>query len=320
VQQVLAPVSLYFTEALGQYLKDRSIDELGLKNLLSTQRAAIRENAPAGLADFPLFAQASEASTASQGHGTAQGRKGNGEAAGDTSPAGIHDDTMMKTPPLSDGNGSPFGKILPWIILGLTSLALLWFLSKSGADTAVDEVQSTQNEGGLGSSGDTLAAAGKDTYTGGGGEGGTIEISLPDSTLMITSSNGFAGTFYEMVTGSTIDTVQSCTLDGVDFMDGTAELVQGSEHQLRQLARIMKAFQAVTIRIVAHTDNGGSATDNMKLSYQRADAVQNWLIENGIKPGRVSIFGKGQEEPIVSSETEQGREQNRRIEIFILDK
>jgi outer membrane protein OmpA-like peptidoglycan-associated protein len=76
----------------------------------------------------------------------------------------------------------------------------------------------------------------------------------------------------------------------------------------------------MTIEIRGHTDNQGTHDYNMKLSQDRAESVVNFLIYNGIKPFRLKSKGFGETEPLTENSTEDGRQNNRRVEFAILTK
>ena len=68
---------------------------------------------------------------------------------------------------------------------------------------------------------------------------------------------------------------------------------------------------------MGHTDNVGSASANLKLSQQRADAVRLQLIKNGVNPKNITSIGYGDAKPIADNATAEGRELNRRTEIEV---
>ncbi|MCR4417255.1 MAG: OmpA family protein [Ignavibacteria bacterium] len=109
------------------------------------------------------------------------------------------------------------------------------------------------------------------------------------------------------------------TLYGVNFKKNSAEILQESLPVLQQVLEVLKSSSNINIRIEGHTDNVGSAEYNLKLSRERADAVKEFLIKNGIEQNRISIIGKGEEFPIADNETEIGRSLNRRVEIHVVE-
>ena len=72
------------------------------------------------------------------------------------------------------------------------------------------------------------------------------------------------------------------------------------------------------MQVVGHTDNTGSSTYNLGLSQQRAQAVVSLLDAYGTSAGRLTTVARGEEQPIASNLTEEGRAQNRRVEIVII--
>ncbi|MCK9276426.1 MAG: OmpA family protein [Syntrophales bacterium] len=86
---------------------------------------------------------------------------------------------------------------------------------------------------------------------------------------------------------------------------------------IEDLADLMKKYpdQLKNITIEGHTDSVGSAEYNKKLSQRRADAVKAYLIEKGgIDPTRINAIGYGEERPVASNATKEGRQKNRRVE------
>ncbi len=103
------------------------------------------------------------------------------------------------------------------------------------------------------------------------------------------------------------------------FEFGTANIIPESEKSLDELAELLTNNPELHIEITGHTDNVGSASYNLNLSRERALAVYNRLVEKGIDPARLSYDGKGDTQPITMNDTEEGRQQNRRVEFRILD-
>ncbi len=68
-----------------------------------------------------------------------------------------------------------------------------------------------------------------------------------------------------------------------------------------------------------HTDNRGSAAYNKALSQRRAASVVNWLVSRGIDKKRLSSKGMGLEKPIDTNDTDEGRQNNRRVEFHIVE-
>jgi OOP family OmpA-OmpF porin len=105
--------------------------------------------------------------------------------------------------------------------------------------------------------------------------------------------------------------------DNLQFETGNAIIKDFSKPYLDELANVLNSVNW-SLSIIGHTDNVGSEADNLILSKKRADAVKNYLVSKGIADVRINTIGKGESEPIVSNETAQGREKNRRVEFIII--
>jgi outer membrane protein OmpA-like peptidoglycan-associated protein len=101
------------------------------------------------------------------------------------------------------------------------------------------------------------------------------------------------------------------------FATDSAALRPDLTRDLQAVAGNLMSYPASTIEIVGHTDNTGEAAYNQNLSQQRANAVAGVLVANGVPAGRIAAFGRGEDAPIASNLTPEGRAQNRRVEIII---
>ncbi|GAA3866456.1 OmpA family protein [Celeribacter arenosi] len=101
------------------------------------------------------------------------------------------------------------------------------------------------------------------------------------------------------------------------FATDSAVVVASLQQDLRALAYNLRDYPNTTVEVVGHTDNTGSATYNQELSTRRASAVATVLTANGVAPNRVRAFGRGEDAPVATNLTVDGRAQNRRVEIVI---
>ncbi len=108
--------------------------------------------------------------------------------------------------------------------------------------------------------------------------------------------------------------------DRLLFETGKATLKPESQEQLKNVSEIMKAFAAVNIKLGGYTDNSGDANANLKLSSDRAAAVEAELVAMGIDNSRIDSEGYGDQYPVASNDTEEGRAQNRRISVRVTKK
>lgn len=108
-------------------------------------------------------------------------------------------------------------------------------------------------------------------------------------------------------------------LENVNYETGKATLDEDSYPVLDELVAYLNRKEDQRIEIGGHTDNVGSAANNLKLSMERAVTVMQYLISKGINPSRLEAKGYGMTMPIESNKTEEGKAQNRRTEVKILD-
>ncbi len=114
-----------------------------------------------------------------------------------------------------------------------------------------------------------------------------------------------------------LDPGKKIILRGVNFDFDQSILTADSRDILELAYQALIARPDVWIEISGHTDNVGSDEYNQDLSLRRAQAVQNWLEQRGIRSHRMRSFGKGEMEPIADNNTEEGRTDNRRIEFYV---
>lgn len=108
------------------------------------------------------------------------------------------------------------------------------------------------------------------------------------------------------------------TLGDVLFELGQTDLHDSARANLRDVAELLQSEPNRRIRIEGHTDSTGPAQVNMRISQARADSVKRELVAMGVSDGRIQAVGMGQEFPIASNENEDGRRQNRRVDVILL--
>jgi outer membrane protein OmpA-like peptidoglycan-associated protein len=111
----------------------------------------------------------------------------------------------------------------------------------------------------------------------------------------------------------------SIILRNVFFETDSYALKSESKLELNKVVEMLKANPGIRIEIGGHTDNTGSAGYNLKLSDNRAKAVTDYLVSASISAGRIVSKGYGMDKPVADNESEEGRSQNRRTELKILD-
>jgi OOP family OmpA-OmpF porin len=186
--------------------------------------------------------------------------------------------------------------LIPAVVLGALALAALgWLLSRP----------SPVREAPVAARPAAPAAKMTDLQLPGG-----VKVSVPEGSLNYSLHQWLAGT-----TDTTVP--KRFVFDNLNFETGTTKLTPESVPTVDSLVAILKAYPVVAIRLEGHTDNTGDPAANKKLSLDRAIVVKEIMIKDGIADARVGTDGYGQEKPIASNETEEGRAKNRRTELVV---
>jgi OOP family OmpA-OmpF porin len=109
------------------------------------------------------------------------------------------------------------------------------------------------------------------------------------------------------------------TLGDVLFDFNRADLKPGAQQNLYRLVSFLRENTDRELLVEGHTDSVGSESYNLELSQRRADSVRAFMVQNGVAPGRILTGGFGKAYPIVSNDSAEGRQLNRRVEVVILD-
>ena len=107
--------------------------------------------------------------------------------------------------------------------------------------------------------------------------------------------------------------------DEVLFDVDQAELKPGGMQQLARVAEFLRENPDRNLLVEGHTDSTAPDAYNLALSQRRANAVEDFLITQGVDPTRISAVGYGEQLPIATNDTAAGRQANRRVEIVVLD-
>jgi outer membrane protein OmpA-like peptidoglycan-associated protein len=118
---------------------------------------------------------------------------------------------------------------------------------------------------------------------------------------------------------STRDTARGliANMSDVLFKTGSFELLPGARERLAKVSGIVLAYPSLHLQVEGHTDSVGSDEYNQNLWEQRAEAVRDYLVQQGIATDSIEARGFGKTEPIASNETPEGRQQNRRVELVL---
>lgn len=122
----------------------------------------------------------------------------------------------------------------------------------------------------------------------------------------------------------TVDVVELATgdavvLQNIQFEYNSSALTEDSQAGIQMLTEFLERNPDLKVELAGHTDDVGNAQYNQKLSAERAEAVRNALIDNGINENRLTAKGYGASQPLVPNDSEENRALNRRTEMIIID-
>ena len=115
-----------------------------------------------------------------------------------------------------------------------------------------------------------------------------------------------------------VKTAIKAVFEGLEFETDSDVIKTTCYDKLDNLAAVMNKFKTLKIKISGHTDKTGDAKYNMSLSERRAQAAKTYLIDKGIAASRLAAYGYGEEKPIASNDTPEGRKQNRRVDFNVV--
>lgn len=104
----------------------------------------------------------------------------------------------------------------------------------------------------------------------------------------------------------------------ITFMTASSDIQTDFYDVLEAVATVLGEFQETRVEIAGHTDAVGSDESNMMLSQQRASAVAIYLQQQGVSLQRIDAIGLGESQPVAANDTDNGRAQNRRVEITLV--
>ena len=109
------------------------------------------------------------------------------------------------------------------------------------------------------------------------------------------------------------------SLDGVNFETASADLTASSRGILDGVARTLVENPGIRAEVAGHTDSAGRLEFNTALSQARAESVMRYLVAAGVAADRLTAHGYGPSEPVASNDTADGRAQNRRVELRVIE-
>ncbi|UYZ61641.1 OmpA family protein [Hymenobacter weizhouensis] len=313
---------------LGRHAAQSNLDERGFSTYLNDQRGGVLSalsSLPGNLGNlFPGLGLGTTTLTDRVSPTAHPAADGPGTAISPTSPA---------APGQAVGTSEPARRTparWPWLLLLVLGLAALWYFTRScnrnpqSTTLAVPDTTTTEPAPAPAPpapTGQLDEATGNYIYE----VGAPTELRLPDGTVLNVGANSVEVRLYQFLsdasqTVSADNTQGWLSLDRVYFDTGKATLTPESQAQLRNIMLILQAFPSATIKLGGYTDNVGPAEPNLLLSADRANAARKALLDNGLDPLRVQAEGYGQEHPVASNDTPEGRAQNRRVDVRVTRK
>jgi outer membrane protein OmpA-like peptidoglycan-associated protein len=207
------------------------------------------------------------------------------------------------------------------VMMAVAATALVF--STAGCETDPVTGQQTMTRGGKGAAAGAMGGALLGGLIGGNATGALVGASIG------ALAGGGAGAYMDKQerqlraqtagTGIVVerqgDAIKLEMPSSVTFAFNSAELQPQFMPALNQVAQTLASYQSTYVQVNGHTDSVGSDAANLRLSQQRAQAVANYLAGNGVNQARITTQGFGASQPIATNATEEGRAQNRRVEI-----
>jgi outer membrane protein OmpA-like peptidoglycan-associated protein len=180
------------------------------------------------------------------------------------------------------------GRWLPMLLLALAAFGLLAYLLSRGRGTAVNTAR-----------------------------GALSSITLPGGANLSVPEGSINYNLARYLASGSPDIPKTFVFDHLNFETASTQLTPDSTQTVTDLSAILKAYPNTTIQLAGHTDNTGSPQTNQQLSLDRANAVKSMLAGNGVGADRISTVGYGQDRPVASNDSEDGRARNRRTELTV---
>lgn len=282
---------------IGKQVSGNNLNSNGLSGLLSGQKSFLAGLIPSGIAGLLGLAGLNKITTNVKNYQTTEEEKTSG-----------------------------LKKFLPWILLALGALLLIFLWRSCSKDTApvtkiIDSVKKETKKIDpvyiqAPKTGDDLMDSIHMVI------GKFIMKKLPNGAEIVIAENGVETKLLQFIEDQTkvADKETWFSFDRILFETNKATLRPSSDYQVGNIYEILKAYPNIEIKIGGYTDNTGNPDNNLKLSKERADEVMNALIKRGVDPNRLKAEGYGQQFPVASNDTPEGREKNRRVDVRISKK
>jgi outer membrane protein OmpA-like peptidoglycan-associated protein len=223
----------------------------------------------------------------------------------------------------STGIGNSWMKFLLPALLGI---ALVYWLSTKGCGSKVTDATNTAVESVENMGANAIDAAGSAVDSLGAAVANLFTYKLPSGFELVgAAKDGIESKLVSSIESASPiadknDAAAWFNFDRLLFDTGKATLQASSQEQLVNIAEILKAFPKVKLKVGGYTDNVGDPKANLRLSTDRAFNVVAELEKLGVEKGRLNPEGYGDKFPVGDNTTEEGRQQNRRIAVRVLEK
>jgi OmpA-OmpF porin, OOP family len=274
---------------IGKRASAQGLNASGLASSLLSEKSEIAAAAPAGLSQLlgsgPVAVDRPKEATVTR-------------TAASSLSEPVHIEHFAEPQPIAAEPREGGVRWLPLALAALAALALLMFLrgrTTRSVQNLPSQAVSTANE-----------ALSKVELPGG------ANISVPEGSINYNLAR-FLG-------DPSATAPKNFVFDHLNFETASTQLTPQSVATVNDLAQVLKAYPNSQVQLVGHTDSTGTAEANQTLSIDRANAVKSMLVAQGVGADRISTAGYGQDRPLGSNDTGEGRARNRRLELNVTRK
>ena len=317
---------------LGKQVAADGLGASGLTNMLGSQKDSVAAAMPAGLGSLlgnipGLGALGGLATSGLAGVSSQTDAFKNKATQAPANISGQLSDALEDSP---NGGGFSFGKLLPWLLLGLVGFTI-WFFTKgcnnpknsptAMADSVTVVIDSTA-VGVVGAASGITNSIDSAANATAGKLGAFFKRKLPTGLELNIPENGIENKLITFIEDNSkaVDKKTWFDFDRLQFETGKSILKPTSREQLDNIVAILKAYSAVEIKLGGYTDNTGNAKANLALSAARASSVMAEITKAGVSKNRLTSEGYGDQFPVATNNTSEGREQNRRVSVRVTKK
>ena len=329
----------FLMSSIGKTVSEKGLDLTGLSSLIGSQKSVVANTIPSDLLSSlgsGFFGENLDFTSISNGGASdsliekAMDKAEDLFEDGKDSLENIADKIVDTGKDVVEGASESFEEIskskpslLKWIIPSLLALLLLGWLGSKGCndasgsgtvtDTASEMVEDVTEkagdiaESGLEWSSDALS-----------GLFSTVDETAKSALDKITFSSKSAGEQMMNFISGGFKGDPLFRFNNLTFETGSSNITEESRSEVDNIAAVLNAYNAVNVKLNGYTDNTGDSDANVQLSQARAMSVKARLMALGVAGSRVSTEGYGSANPVASNDTEEGRQENKRVEIEIV--